>query len=174
MVPAARSPNLGLRKLWRSKIQSEDGATLTETLVVLVIMSILAAIAIPQVQKQNIRNSEYQLQRDLIEVRASIDRFHKDWREGTISQNASGISADGYPTNWESLIAGVPEASGGTLRRYLRSIPDNPFASDPDLPWILLGHRDAPDAARWNEVDIFDLKANTDRTGLDGSKIREW
>ncbi len=140
----------------------------------MLILSILSAAAIPQLQKQSVRQKEYELRRDLIRVRASIDQFHKDWREGVIAQNTSGISRDGFPTDWEVLTEGVPVAEGGGTRRYLRAVPGNPFASDPDEPWILLGHRDPADADRWNGVDIFDLRANTDRIALDGSEIRDW
>ena len=164
----------GLRKLWRSRIKDETGATLVEMLMVMLILSILSAAAIPQLQKQSLRNKEYQLRRDLIRVRASIDQFHKDWREGLIAQNTGGISRDGYPTDWDILIEGVANAEGGGKRRYLRAIPENPFAEDPEEPWILMGHRDPPDSERWNGVDIFDLRANSERIALDGSEIRDW
>lgn len=142
--------------------------------MVMVIMSILAAVAVPQLQKQAIRAKETQLRRDLTDVRTSIDRFHSDWRRGDIAQTGDGVSDDGFPADWDSLTEGVALANGGGQRRYLRDLPENPFANDPEEPWLLIGHRDASDAGRWNGIDIFDLRANTDRTALDGSNINEW
>lgn len=142
--------------------------------MVMIIMSVLAAVAVPQLQKQSIRAKETQLRRDLNAVRTSIDRFHSDWRSGDISQTGSGVSRDGYPTDWDSLTDGVTVTTGGGPRRYLRDVPDNPFATDPEEPWLLLGHTDPADAKRWNGIDIFDLRVNTDRVALDGSNISDW
>lgn len=142
--------------------------------MVMVIMSILAAVAVPQLQKQALRSKETQLRRDLIAVRTSIDRFHSDWLRGDIAETAGGVSRDGYPTDWDSLTQGIAVTTGGGPRRYLRAVPRNPFAIDADTPWLLLGHTDPVDAARWNGIDIFDLRANTDRTALDGSDINDW
>ncbi|UWP97223.1 type II secretion system GspH family protein (plasmid) [Aliiroseovarius crassostreae] len=160
--------------MWRSKLNDPRGATLVEMIMVLLILSIITMIAVPQVQKRALREKEYQLRRDLISVRDAIDRFHADWMDGALMDGAAGVSPDGYPRNWDSLTEGVPTRDGKGPRRYLRQVPPNPFALDPEMPWRLLGLRDAPDATRWNKVDIFDLRANTDRIALDGTRIDEW
>lgn len=142
--------------------------------MVMMIISILSAAALPHLQQKIVRDKEYQLQKDLLKVRESIDRFHRDWRETIIVENAKGISADGFPKTLDVLIEGVPEVDGGQLRKYLRRVPENPFAADKEEPWLFLGYRDPADTAKWNGVDIFDLRANTERTGLDGTPIAEW
>lgn len=171
MVPTRRKRKP--RRLLLSKAKNDSGTSLVEIIMVLMIMSILAVAAFPRLQQQAVRSKEYQLRRDLITVRASIDKFHKDWTLGHIAQSGTGISADGFPTNWGALVDGVAETHGGT-RRYLRAVPQNPFASDVDEPWLLLGYRDPADGTRWNGVDIYDIHANTLRIGLDGTKINEW
>ncbi len=141
-------------------------------LVVLLIMSIVTTAAIPTLKKQTLRRHEQHIRHDLAMVRESIDRFHKDWRTGVMAKTGSGISRDGFPTSWDALIEGVQSTEGQTLR-YLRSIPSHPFSGEED-PWLLLGYRDDPTATQWNEIDIYDLRANTDRIAQDGSEIRDW
>jgi len=165
---------LDQRKLWLSSKKSDAGTSMVEIIMVLLIMSILAMAAFPKLQKQAIRSKETQLHRDLITVRSSIDRFHKDWTLGLIPINGAGISINGYPTSWEAMIDGVQDANTGGKRRYLRVIPQNPFASEDDEPWLLLGYRDPKESQRWNGIDIYDLHAKTDRIGLDGTNINEW
>lgn len=142
-------------------------------LIVLLILSVITTTALPQISKQRLRQKEQQLKSDLIAVRAGIDELHIDWKRGVFAPQTTGISVDGYPQNWDILIDGVP-TNDGKKRRYLRQIPHNPFAKDPEEPWLLLGFLDAADATVWNGVDIFDLRANSDHIALDGSAVRDW
>jgi general secretion pathway protein G len=125
-------------------------------------------------QKQAVRKKEYQLHTDLIAVRSSIDRFHKDWTLGQIIQNSSGVSANGFPTSWAALVDGVQDSNTSGKRRYLRTIPQNPFATDDDEHWQLLGYHDPKDSQTWNGIDIYDIHPKTDRIALDGTNINEW
>jgi general secretion pathway protein G len=165
---------LDRQKLSLSNAKSDTGTSMVEIVMVLLIMSILAVAAFPKLQKQAIRSKEYQLRRDLIAVRTSIDKFHKDWSLGLIVQNSSGVSINGFPASWEALIDGVQDAHAGGKRRYLRAIPQNPFASDDAEQWRLLGYRDPKDSQTWDGVDIYDIHAQTTRVGLDGTNINEW
>jgi type II secretory pathway pseudopilin PulG len=160
--------------LWRTRRKDDSGATLVEVLVVMFVMSILTAAALPQLQKQSLRTKETQLRHDLTEVRRAIDTFHIDWRKGEIAQTGGFVSVNGYPTSWEALTDGVPVADGTAKRRYLRAIPSNPFATDPDDPWRLFGQADMQTADSWNGLDIFDVRANTKRKALDGTQISDW
>jgi general secretion pathway protein G len=109
---------------------------------VLVILSILAAIAAPYAKKGFRREKEIQLRETLRTVRTAIDRFHTDWeakqkKQGAGAANANvpgaastadkSASANGYPHSLQVLVDGV-EKPDRQRKKYLRSLPVNPFA----------------------------------------------
>lgn len=154
---------------------AERGATLAELLVVLAIMSILAAIAVPFAETAALRGKEHELRETLRDVRDALDRFNDDWRTGAF-EAAEGVSDNGYPTEIGLLVEGVTDKDGAH-RRYLRDFPRNPFGergTDPEDQWLFLGYADPPDATIWNGEDIYDLRALTERIALDGTPIAEW
>lgn len=164
------------RRVLSSARTGERGATLAELLVVLTILSILAAVAVPFAQTSVQRRDEVALKQTLREVRTAIDRFHEDWRSGRLSEDTEGVSAAGFPTSFDVLIEGLSDEDGNPLR-YLRRLPDNPFAGREaafEDQWLLLGYGDPPDATTWSEEDIYDLRARTERLALDGTNINEW
>jgi general secretion pathway protein G len=150
-----------------------------EMVVVLAIVSVLAAMAIPQAAKQAQRAKEMELRSTLREVRTAIDRFHEDWSsvQGA-SRFASVASADGYPLSFDVLIKGV-EGGGpnGRKRRYLRALPRNPFApADADLKdqWRIVSYQEDPKGGGIKGRDVYDIRANTEGVGLDGIAYAEW
>ena len=154
--------------------RAERGVTLAELLVVLAILSILAAIAVPFAETAVLRGKEHALRAMLRDVRTAIDRFHDDWRAGDFEDGTGGISDNGYPAELVLLVEGLADKDGAP-KRYLRKLPENPFAPrDSDEPWLYLGYSDPPDTRVWNGEDIYDLRAVTDRTGLDGTAIADW
>ncbi|MGJ4749172.1 type II secretion system protein, partial [Leptospira sp. SA-E8] len=96
-------------------------------LVTLVILSILAAAALPYAEVAVRRERELELRRVLREMRGAIDAFHEDWRAGRIASTDDGASADGYPKTLQILVDGVDrgQAAGGK-RRYPRATPPKP------------------------------------------------
>lgn len=149
-----------------------------ELLVVLVIIATLAAVAVPMTQTSVQRDREMVLRETLREVRRAIDRFHNDWRDGTIAKSSDAASDAGYPVSLSVLIDGVKsaDATGSTLR-YLRRLPRNPFAYADAVfeeQWLLIGYEDPPEAENWNGRDVYDVRARTERVGLDGTEIDTW
>jgi general secretion pathway protein G len=157
---------------------ARSGFTLIELVVALAILSILAAAAIPYAELTITRSKELELRRSLREVRTAIDRLHDDWETGKISRLGNSISDDGYPRTLQVLFEGVEssEAKGGK-RKYLRRIPEDPFGEPGKPPaeqWVLRGYQDEPDALSWNGRDVYDIRTQSDRAALDGTRYREW
>jgi general secretion pathway protein G len=157
---------------------SSDGLTLIELLVTLVLLSILAAAALPYAEIAVRREKELELRRSLREVRTAIDNFHDDWKSGAISKTGDGPSDDGYPKSLEVLVEGTEagDAKGG-VRRYLRRIPRDPFGepgTEPEEQWIIRGYQDETDATSWNGIDVYDVRSASEATAIDGSRYGDW
>ena len=154
------------------------GVTFVELLVTLVILSILAAVALPYAEITVRRNKEIELRQALRDMRGAIDRFHLDWETAKISKLNNAVSEDGYPKTLQVLVEGVGagQAKGGKIK-YLRRIPADPF-SDPDKPslehWVLRGYQDAPDATSWGGTDVYDVRSASRRKAIDGSFYKDW
>ena len=116
-----------MRRGLSSVSPGERGATLAELLVVLAILSILAAIAVPFAETTVLRNKESELRAELRDVRTALDRLHEDWRAGAFGDQTDGISENGFPTELALLVVGLTDAEGKP-KRYLRDLPENPFA----------------------------------------------
>ncbi len=154
------------------------GVTLMELLVTLVILSILAAAAIPYAEMTVKRSNELELRRALREVRTAIDRFHEDWETGKISKLGEGVSEDGYPKTLEVLVKGVEtaQAKGGRVK-YLRRIPEDPFGERGKPPmeqWVLVGYQDEPDSDQWGGKDVYSVRTSSEKTAIDGSTYKDW
>jgi general secretion pathway protein G len=149
-----------------------------ELLVTLVILSILAAAAIPYAEMTVKRNNELELRRALREVRTAIDRFHEDWETGKVSKFGDGVSEDGYPKTLEVLVEGVETAQAkGGRRKYLRRIPEDPFGERGKPPveqWVLLGYQDEPDSSQWGGKDVYNVRTSSEKTAIDGSTYKDW
>lgn len=169
-----------------------------EMVVVLAILSLLAAIATPYARKSIQREKEMQLRETLRTVRSALDRFHADF-EGTGKKTNSKVSENGYPLSLQTLVEGIEKKSGDgtekkpgdkTLKRYLRALPANPFApagTPFEAQWTFVPYqREAPPIiasssygrtlAETEKVDkdIYDLHAVTPEIALDGTRYADW
>jgi general secretion pathway protein G len=162
----------------QSKYLTGQGVTLVELLVVLVLLSVLAAVAIPQAEVMVRRNKEFELRSSLRTVRTAIDQFHSDWLEGKIEHDEEYASENGYPVNLEVLVDGVPATSvnGGDLY-YLRRIPIDPFALTGEFErpqWVLRSYKDTPDSSNWGGQDVYDIRTASDKVAIDGTYYNAW
>ena len=138
-------------------------------LVVVAVVSILAAAAIPFAETTLQRRQELELRETLRTTRRAIDAFHDDWRAERIADPEEVASAAGYPLALDVLLDGVALEEPPVRRRYLRRPPENPFGA-----WRLRGHAQEAGAAAWDGEDVYDLEPDTDRIALDGTAISGW
>ena len=168
-----------MRKFGQRALSSNsDGLTLVELLVTLVILSILAAAALPYAEVTVRREKELELRRALRDVRTAVDAFYEDWKGGKISGTSPAVSEDGYPKTLQVLVDGAEVGDAkGTKRKYLRRIPRDPFAEVARAPaeqWVLRSYQDGRDSIAWGGRDVYDVRSASENTALDGTQYKEW
>ena len=124
------------------------GFTLIELMVVMAIISILLAIALPIYQKSIIRSKESVLRSNLFTLRTMIDEYTVD------KQHA--------PQTLQDLVS----------EGYLRQVPQDPMTGS-DQTWKIIMEDTAIGGAN-SPPGIFDVKSGSDKTALDGSAYADW
>jgi general secretion pathway protein G len=132
----------------RAGTACERGFTLVELLVVISMISILAAMGVVQYRNSVQRTKETILKKDLFEIRDVIDQYYADKGK--------------YPSSLDALV------SDG----YLRKIPVDPITNSADT-WQT--EPAEPDPANPSaEPGIYNVKSGATGTSLDGSAYSEW
>ena len=88
---------------WRSARKSQGGFTLVELLVVIALISLLAAMAVVQYRNSIQKTQEATLKTNLFRMRDAIDQYYADKGK--------------YPSSLDALVSD----------QYLRKIPDDPI-----------------------------------------------
>ena len=139
---------MGNRMRSGNSFLSRRGFTLIELMVVLTIITILVAMAVPYYQKSIIRAKESLLKNNLFTMRTVIDEYTYDKQKA--------------PQTLQDLVS----------EGYLRSVPVDPMTGS-DNSWKLI-MEDANSSVNQNEPGIFDVRSGSDKSSLEGSAYSEW
>lgn len=127
--------------------RAADGFTLIEMMIVMAIIVILIAVAVPFYQKAIIRAKESVLHNNLFAMRSAIDEYAFDKQKA--------------PQTLEDLVK----------EGYLREVPKDPIAQTKDWKIIM---EDAGQAVNSSEPGIFDIRSTSGKISSDGTHYSDW
>ncbi len=130
------------------------GFTLLELLVVMSIIGILAAVAVPALRDSPQRAREAALREDLFSFRSVIDQYHGD--KGS------------YPADLQTLVTDG----------YIRKIPFDPMTKSAET-WTLTYEEVSTDqstssADQPQQPGIIDVHSGSTGKALDGTLYKDW
>jgi general secretion pathway protein G len=126
----------------------ERGFTMIELMVVMFLISILAAMGLAQYRNSVMYSRESVLKEDLFRMRDAIDQYYADKGQ--------------YPGTLEALV------SDG----YLRKVPEDPFTKS-NSSWQTVPAEPDPNNPT-AEAGVYDVKSGAEGTALDGTKYADW
>jgi general secretion pathway protein G len=119
-----------------------------ELMVVMFLISVLAAMGMAQYRNSVIYSRESVLKEDLFRLRDAIDQYYADKGQ--------------YPSTLDALV------SDG----YVRKLPEDPFTRS-STSWQTIPAEPDPNNPT-AEAGVYDVKSGSDATAIDGSKYAEW
>jgi len=124
------------------------GFTLVELLIVISLISILAAMGIVQYKNSVISAKESVLHTDLFRMRDAIDQYYADKGK--------------YPSTLDALVS----------EGYMRKLPVDPFTQSADT-WTT--EPAEPDPSNHGaDPGVYNVKSGAQGTALDGSSYSDW
>lgn len=144
------------------------GFTLAELVMVVALIAVLSAMALPVAKFTVKRQKEAELRLALRQMRTAIDEYKRMSDQGLIPLTIGG---EGYPDELEDLVEGVEVVGQETKMRFLRRIPIDPMTHD---EWELRSYQDDVDAGSWGGENVYDVRTSSEGTALDGTKYADW
>ena len=129
--------------------RSRFGFTLIEIMIVMTIISILMAVAVPMYQKSILRAKESLLRNNLFTMRTVIYEYTYDKQKA--------------PQSLQDLVS----------EGYLRQVPLDPITGS-NTAWKII-MEDAITSVDQTEPGIFDVRSGSDKVSpLDGTPYSDW
>lgn len=146
------------------------GYSLVELVVVVTLILVLTAMIVPVARFNWTRMKEMELKEALRTMRTSIDEYKRLSDQGLIPVE---LETEGYPKELEKLVEGV-ELVGQVkkVRKFLRRIPIDPMTGEAE--WGFRSVQDDFDSTSWGRQNVYDVYSLSDKTGLDGTKYKDW
>ena len=156
--------------------QGRDGFTLLEVVIVVTILSILTAAAIPLVRNTVKREREADLRLALRQLRQAIDAYRRFYDANANSIPIEWRTDSHYPKELKLLVDGfIPANVIGTTSakvRFLRRMPVDPITGKAE--WGQRSYKDAPDSTSWSGEDVFDVYSTSSERALNGTLYKDW
>jgi general secretion pathway protein G len=131
-----------------TRIGNARGFTLVELLVVISLISILAAMALVNYRNGVVRSQESVLKTDLFRMRDAIDQYYADKGK--------------YPASLDALVTDG----------YMRAVPEDPITNSKDTWQTVPAEPDPLNPSA--EPGIYDVKSGAPGAALDGSNYADW
>lgn len=124
------------------------GFTLLELMIVLSVITILLAIAVPNYQRSIVRARESRLRNDLFALRTTIDQYTLDKQKA--------------PQSLQDLVAAG----------YLRDIPTDPITNSKET-WVTVSEESLM-AIDQSQPGIIDVHSGSDAVSSEGTAYSQW
>lgn len=148
------------------------GFTLIEMIIVVVIIAVLAAVAVPMMETSIKREKEIELRRNLRILRSALDEYKKFVEENKIKKDKETYN---YPEELDELVEGLEykdKKGDEQLKKFLRKIPIDPMTNS--FEWGLRSYQDERDDSSWGGENIWDVYTKSERKAMDGTYYKEW
>ena len=129
-------------------VRERTGYTLIELIIVMAIISILLATAVPMYQKSLVRTKESLLKNNLFTLRTVIDEYTFDKQKA--------------PQTLQDLVD----------QGYLRGVPLDPITGS-NQSWRVI-MEDAVSTVDQTQPGIYDVRSGSDLKSLEGTAYSEW
>ena len=131
----------------KKPLDNKKGFTLIELMIVVSIIGILAAIAVPNYRWGIVRAKEAVLRETLYTFRTTIDQFYADQGK--------------FPDSLQEM----------SDKKYLRTVPKDPIETGKE--WVIIA---PPAPADGSEVkgSVYDVHSGSNLVGSNGIPYNEW